>query len=464
MTVLLWIWACTGLALMLIGRQSRFASAGLPLAYFFELSLIHVPGAMIYAGSDSWAGNARLTLNGFEQTVIGMVSFLAAVILARESDFAFNRQPPKRKMSTSQLSGLSKLSVIYMIGGFCCFMFLGILSSLPSVGSITSALGSLMIVGVGLRLWVTREAVSRASWFQTVALLPFLPFVTMVKDGFFSFGTHWFLCCIGFLFNQSRRTRPAFILLSPVVGFLALSMFVNWMAIRGEYRQMVWLKQVDFSDRVERIAQLYDKFEWLNFEDGRQRVAIDGRLNQNVLVGLAVERLESGAVEYAKGSVISDLLIALIPRVIWPEKPAVGGGGDVVTRYTGFSFSEGTSVGAGQVFEFFINFGTPSVIVGFFLWGWLLAKMDVRIINCLNDGDQPGFLLWYLISLAMAQPSNNLKEIVVSVASAAVAAKGISYLCRRRFKELLSPAQSTYRDSTTGASPSPSPELIQHRT
>ncbi len=47
-----------------------------------------------------------------------------------------------------------------------------------------------------------------------------------------------------------------------------------------------------------------------------------------------------------------------IPRALWPNKPVVGGSGDLVSTYTGIRFADGTSVGIGQVLESFVNFGT----------------------------------------------------------------------------------------------------------
>ena len=51
-----------------------------------------------------------------------------------------------------------------------------------------------------------------------------------------------------------------------------------------------------------------------------------------------------------------------------------GGGGTIVQDFTGIEFADGTSVGAGQVLEFYVNFGTWGVIGGFLLFGWLIGQ------------------------------------------------------------------------------------------
>jgi hypothetical protein len=54
----------------------------------------------------------------------------------------------------------------------------------------------------------------------------------------------------------------------------------------------------------------------------------------------------------------------MIPRVLWPDKPAVGGGGDIVSQFTGVQFARGTNIGPGQVLGFYMNFGIWGVIGG----------------------------------------------------------------------------------------------------
>src|SRR5262249_59057215 len=86
MVILLVIWFAVGIGLIL--SQGPRGSAGLPLAYFLGLSLIHVPGAMLYLDDNEISSMAALTKDGFEQTVIGLTAFLAGVLIAKNTGLA----------------------------------------------------------------------------------------------------------------------------------------------------------------------------------------------------------------------------------------------------------------------------------------------------------------------------------------------------------------------------------------
>jgi hypothetical protein len=406
---------------------------GLPLAYFLGLSLIQVPGAILYLDADV----SNLTRIGFEQATIGVLAFLVGVLIAR---YALLR-PPHQQMGAGQtkdfmsqsLTALDRLALIYLsVGGVVYFAVLPFVGGIPSATAILSPLGSLIIVGACLRLWVASESRNQLKFWSTLALLPVIPLATVVQGGFIGFGTYWVLAIVTFLFAQSKR-RLGYILVSPAVFFLGLSIFVNYMAARNEIRQLVWYEQASIGDRLNRIGSVFQDFEWLDFSNWRHREAIDSRLNQNLLIGAAVEWLESGNVEYASGSTLGSMALALIPRALWPDKPAVGGGGTIVHDFTGIEFAEGTSVGAGQVLEFYVNFGTLGVIGGFLLYGWLLGRIDLWTIESFRQGDQRRFLFWFLICLALLQPGGNLVEIFGNSVGSAITAYGVGYLLRRRW-------------------------------
>ena len=93
---------------------------------------------------------------------------------------------------------------------------------------------------------------------------------------------------------------------------------------------------------------------------------------------------EDGWAAFAYGATVPPW--ALIPRAVWPDKPDVAGSGDIVSEFTGIRFAEGTSVGVGQVMEFYVNFGIPGVLIGFFGLGYLLMWLDQGIMRSLLRG------------------------------------------------------------------------------
>jgi hypothetical protein len=430
--ILLGIWLAVGFGLIWTICHGRRGSAGLPLAYFLGLSLIHVPGAMVYVGAEDLNYKADATRIGFEQTIIGMIAFLAGVVIARYV-FAgpLGQQPgAKRGQDWRRVAAQDRLALIYLIsGGFAYFLLLPLLGGVASLTAMISSLGSLLLVGACLRLWLANKSGNRLKFCVTIALLPLLPLATLIQGGFLGFGTYWALTIVTFLFAQSKR-RLIYFLLAPAVFFVGLSVFVNYMAARGEIRQLVWHERVGMGDRFSLLEDIFRNFEWLDFSNVRHREVIDARLNQNEFLGLAVSRLESGQVEYASGETFGRMIVALVPRVFWPDKPVVGGGGSVIHDFTGLELAEGTSFGAGQVFEFYVNFGTLGVIGGFLIYGWLIGRMDLSVMKYLWQGDDRRFLFWFLIALALLQPGGNLVEITASAVSAAITACVIGYLSR----------------------------------
>ena len=129
-------------------------------------------------------------------------------------------------------------------------------------------------------------------------------------------------------------------------------------------------------------------------------------------------------------------LLAFVPRAIWPEKPVFAGSGDLVSKYTGMQFSEGTSVGIGQVMEFYINFGTAGVIVGFLIMGIIVTFIDITAGQRLWHDDWQIFALWYLTGISFLQVGGSLVEVTssagASIGAALLVNKALLYRFQRR--------------------------------
>jgi hypothetical protein len=289
----------------------------------------------------------------------------------------------------------------------------------PSSTAILSPLTALLILGLWLQLYI---GVIIRDWRRVVgplAALPLLPMLTTIVQGFIGFGVYWALSVVAFLY-VSIHSRKWTLILAPFVIYFGLSLFVTYMRDRTQIREVVWQHDSGFGERVDRVITTITDFEFFDLTDPNHLAALDGRLNQSFFVGLAVERYQEGLFELQYGGTVP--IWALVPRAIWPDKPPVGGGRTVVHDATGLDLDEATSFGAGQVLEFFVNFGWLGVVGGFFLFGALFRWLDHIIIRSLNALEVRKLVLAVLPGFALLQPIGNLLEMVVSVVAAVVAA------------------------------------------
>jgi hypothetical protein len=415
--IIIWAGLLITLVFFAIGRPGR--GGALTLAYFLGLSLIHVPGVLPFLGSDLGLTDLGETELGFNMTILGMAAFAAGAVLARWIDrngAPAKHAPPRRRAQL--IGGLGRRT--FALGVVAYFFALPLSRSIPSLTSVVAAFGTLLILGLWLLLYSAVEGNDRQRMLATLAVLPLLPLATLVTGGFLNFGTYWVLSVVAFLFVITRQ-RIWFYFTGPAAAFLGLSLFVTYMGQRTGIREVVWQQQSGMSDRLHRVSTIVTEFELLDLASPEHVTALDDRLNQNVFVGKAVISHESGVTEFAYGATIPAW--ALVPRAVWPDKPEVGGGRTIVTDFTGFQVAEGTSYGAGQVLEFYVNFGIPGVLIGFLGLGFLLMRLDQGIMRSLAASDMRGLLLQAMPGLMLLQPGGNLLEILVGCVAAYVGAR-----------------------------------------
>ena len=89
----------------------------------------------------------------------------------------------------------------------------------------------------------------------------------------------------------------------------------------------------------------------------------------------------------------------------------------------GSRLHENTSVGVGQVLEFYMNFAMPGVLAGFAVLGFILMRLDQGVMRALAVRNIHGVVQRGLPGLAMLAPMGNLLEIFVAVVSAIIASQ-----------------------------------------
>jgi hypothetical protein len=422
MLALLIVWLALFLALIMFAVGRPRQGGALTLAYFVGLSLIHVPGVLPFLGDAPGLGDRDVTRIGFELTLLGMGAFVSGAVAARA--IAGARIARRAAMTAIDADTLGRVGWRMLIAGAITYFFLIPLSfRVPSLTAAVSAFATLLIVGVWLVLYRAVLVSERGRAVATVALLPLLPLATLVTGGFLGYGIYWVLSIMAFLF-VIVVWRHWFYITAPIVAFLGLSLFVTYMGQRAGIRELVWEKQAGISDRLDRVSRIVTDFELLDLDAPEDVEALNGRLNQNWLVGTAVDRHGDGLTQFAHGGTVP--LWAFVPRALWANKPVVGGGGDLVSDFTGITFGQGTSVGAGQVLEFYVNFGIAGVVIGFALWGFVLMRLDHGIMHALEVGDMRGLVLRAMPGLTLLQPGGNLLEIVVAFVASLMAAWLIS--------------------------------------
>jgi hypothetical protein len=424
MALLLIVWLVLFILLFVLVMRDRHRAGALSLSYFVSLSLIHIPGALMYV---SVPIGGEETLIGLEYTVLGMALFVAGVGAAQLRGSRLDRgRVEDAPLEPSWLEAMARK--FFLIGVFTFFVALPVIAEIPSFTAVISSLVGLIVIGIWLWLCAAILKRNRRRLTTILMLLPMLPFSTLTAIGFVSFSTQWIVTVLSFLFMMVRR-RAMLLAILPFALYTALSVFVAYIGERNAIRDAIWYDEADLRTRLDRIGDIWVNFEWLDVGNLRHTGALEARLNQNSLVGAAVGSIEDGSVKYAYGGTVP--WWSLIPRALWPDKPAIGGGGNVVSEYTGLVFPEGTSVGAGQVLEFYVNFGVVGVVVGFFVWGFMLMTIDRSIVRAMAEADMSALLRRSMVGLTLVHPGGNLLEIAIAAVGAIVATPMIMYLDKR---------------------------------
>ncbi len=423
--MLTWAAAWAGLAVFTLYRHWRHGrGVGLLLTYVFSFMALHWLAPMLHLlpWFDPFAGD--LTAEGLRQSTIAMAGFVIGVELLA---FAA-RSSAEDHAELVDADDSRRIVNVYFVVGATLYLATLLAGRIPIVAAIVSTGSTLVAVGVGLKCWSAWRGGRRAHmWFWVTASAAF-PLLTVLTQGFLGYGFVAMLIVVSFVASLQRGRWKAAIG-GLLLAYLGLSIYVTYMRDRTDIRDIVWGGQgVDV--RVAQLQYTFANVEWFDPWNAVHLRRIDARLNQNHLIGAAVAYLREGNVKFAEGRTLVDAVIALVPRALWPDKPVVGGSGDLVSMYTGIRFSHGTSVGVGQVMELHVNFGTIGVFFGFIVIGALVAVVDRRAASRLASGNVPAFGLWYMPGLSLLQIGGSLAEVAATAAASVVLMLAISKIAR----------------------------------
>ena len=412
------ILAClAALAAMLWLLRGNRISLGLPFAYLASLLLIHVPGAVAHLVGGSQLDGGEYVAIGIRETAFGAAAFVAGVGLARWGT-------PIR--SSAAQAPRADFARFCLVGGWIFVYGLTALARIPSLGAVIDTGGAIWMLGVllGLRSALLTGNLTRAAiWGGALAVYPVF---MLVLGGFVSYGAAAVIVVISVLavFARGYLRAAAGVAAATLIG---LTFFVNYFDHRTEIRESVW-GGASMHDRVDAVAGMFTDFHLIDLTSEKDLLALTERLNQNMFVGLAATRLDEGQVEYLNGKSVTDGVLSLIPRALWPDKPITGGSGKMVADMTGLTLNEDTSWGVGNVMEFYINFGLAGVIGGFLVLGALIGFLDIRGAAAERRGDLRQVPVYFLPAVALIQPGASLVEMTGSAGAALIAALGWRWL------------------------------------
>jgi hypothetical protein len=386
-------------------------SLGLPVAYMFQLLLIHVPGAFVHIVGGDLLANSDLTATGIQLAAIGSVCYVVGVWVARAS---IRQSLPPAPVDRR------RFYLFCLLGGWCATYGLGPLRRFPSVGALIEQGGFIWMFGVMLGLRFALRRGDRKWILIWLGALVVYPVLMLVLGGFVSWGSMAAIIVLAALTVSTRSYTRVLAGMTAAI-LLGLAVFVTYFQHRNEIRDQVW-GGASIEARVNSVVDAFSHFEWFDTDNRAHLDALDQRLNQNYFAGLAADRLARGEVDYLYGATIWDGVLAVIPRALWPEKPVTAGSGRIVANMTGLDMPEGVSFGVGNVMEFDINFGIPGLIIGFLLLGWVTGKVDYKAARAEREGELSKSILYFLPAVALMSPIGSLVDLSSAYVSGLVAA------------------------------------------
>ncbi|HYP41822.1 MAG TPA: hypothetical protein VEX13_15805 [Chloroflexia bacterium] len=432
MGLLLGIWLTLFIATLIVTARRR-STVGLIASFLLNFCANHWIASTLYIIPGTPVYNPVVVSAGLEQSVIGMLGFAFGTIVL--VPLAKKVLPKERPTLPDQYIEPRKLIWIFLVVGLVSYALprlTPLLSELASIDTFANALSQCILLAACLFLYTKSSSGSRTTFISMLVIALCFPIISLVFDGFLSFGTVASVATMTFYF-AFRRFRAKQALLTLVVAYIGLSILANYLNHRETIRSSVWAGDPILS-RVEVVMNTLAEFEWLTWDSSSFLLQIDSRMNRNYMVGQAVYQLRSGFVAYANGSTFLDTLIAPIPRILWPEKPNIAGGNKLATQFTGEEYDPNTTIGSGPVFEGYVNFGSVGVLMLFTIWALVIGICDTQARHAIERGNFRRFSLWFLPGFTLVSTADSVASITGAMISLVIAVQ-ILYFAIKLFSK-----------------------------
>jgi hypothetical protein len=422
-----WLVVCGGAAAWTFIRAwTSGASVGLIFTYVFSFTTLYWMSPLMYLLPWYDTPGHELTALGLREATFAIVAFAVGTEIARPVIRRWSAALPTAERPGPIDKRLTNLLLV--TGGVLYLVVFPLAGYLPSMTAFVSTGSMVAVVAMSLKCWSAWYGGREPSMWAWVAATAVLPLITVLGQGFLGYGFAAMLTIFAFV-ASFYRPRTVVVIAGVLLLYLGLSVYVTYMRDRRDIRAVVWTGG-GMSERIGQIAGTVGTIEWFDPRELRHLDRIDLRLNQDYLMGAAVAYLAGGSTQLAYGRTVWDAMVALVPRALWPNKPAIAGSGNLVSDFTGMRFADDTSVGIGHVMEAYVNFGRTGVIVVFLILGVVVAIADGMSYAALSRGHGTDFLVRYLPALSLLSVGGSFAELTSSGAAAFVVALTIRRVAR----------------------------------
>jgi hypothetical protein len=309
------IWGAIGALAYFTTMSRQWAGAGLTLAFFSNMALLHWFSGMIALLPWYMPSRYYSTVAGFRMSTVGIVAFAVGCFGMAP---LFSRRTSEA-LTLRDCSNDSKIFRIFLTVGIACVLLFAVgFGEVPTLSAVLSTGQGFVFVAIGLGIWQSYLRQNRKQLLILLAATPAFPLLTMFLQGFLGYGVGYAIIVLCLFVSIYRPRAWASLLIIPL-AYLGLSVYVTYMRNRPELRSVVWGGE-KIEARMELGEKMLDRFEWFNPWDPDHLYPVERRLNYNWLVGTGMSYLDLTK-GFGRGETLWMSVLALIPRAVWTDKP-----------------------------------------------------------------------------------------------------------------------------------------------